>query len=510
MIKANILLVDDEPEILNALKLRLGCSYNVITTTDPQEGLKLLKGKEKFPVVISDFRMPVMNGLDFLLAVNEICPETSSVLLTGQGEYNTAIDALNSGKIFKYLSKPCDSNEINDVLKEAVNNFENERSKKDALKEYDNENRVAKIVQDQMLFSKFKPVNKHVDLTALSTPKSGVSGDFYEIIPHDKNCFDLIIADVMGKGLPAAILGAAAKNSLMHQLQVLKSREEVTPSISSIMKALEDEIHESLVETRMFITLLYARVDLRKMEISYISNGHPGSLIIRENSPEIIYLQSTHMPLGIMKRDFFKSVNFELKPNDKLVFYTDGVSEALVESSEDDPLELILDCLDGKETSTEQIAKKIFNKARTEREVEDDMTVISMNLGKHVEEVKPMTFYLQKRLDEIYRINSLLTKYPGESDELFIVAVIEVFTNIVKHAKECDSCIKMTCGVNESGRKLIEIEYVGTHFQPNSVKLPDCLNQVNGFGLFLIEKICESVVYGKGIKGTSIITLTSK
>jgi len=361
-----------------------------------------------------------------------------------------------------------------------------------------------------MLFSKFRPVNEHIDLTALSTPKSGVCGDFYEIIPHSKDCFDILIADVMGKGLPAAIIGAAVKNSFLHELQVLKAKSKEIPSISDIMKSLEEEIHDSLVEARMFITLLFARVDLKSMSISYISNGHPGSLVIRENSCETIYLQSTHMPLGIQKRDYFKSVNFNLKPMDKLVFYTDGISEALVEMPSDDPLELIFDCLDGGESTTDEIASKIFNKAKSKRGIQDDMTVISMNLSNKLGEVKPVTLFLQKRLDEIYRINSLINDLPGDSDDLFIVALIETFTNIVKHAEECEASVKMVCSVDDLGKMKVQFVYNGSHFKPDSIKLPDCTQQVNGFGLYLIEKICGSVTYTEEDNQKSLITLVSK
>ena len=171
-----ILLLDDEPEILNALKLRLGKDFKVHATTSPEEGIAILKENGPFQVVVSDFRMPVMNGIDFLIEVNKISPETASVLLTGEGEYNTAIDALNSGKIFRYLAKPCDALEINNVLLEGIQSYNDEINKKHQLTEYSNENRVAKIVQDQMLFSKFRPNNDNVELSALSTPKSNVCG----------------------------------------------------------------------------------------------------------------------------------------------------------------------------------------------------------------------------------------------------------------------------------------------------------------------------------------------
>ncbi|MCM8530657.1 MAG: fused response regulator/phosphatase [Lentisphaeraceae bacterium] len=510
MTKSNILLIDDEPEILYALKLRLGKDFKVFTETNPYDALETLKLNGPFPVVVSDFRMPEMNGLDFLLEANKFCPETSSVLLTGQGEYNTAIEALNSGKIFKYLSKPCDTSEINSVLSDGVKMFHEKIERKHALKEYGVENRVAKIVQDQLLFTKFQPSNESVDITALSVPKSSVCGDFYEIIPHSKNCFDLVIADVMGKGLPAAIIGAAIKNSLMHQNQMLKVKSRCIPAISDIIVSLEGEVHDALVETRMFVTFLYARVNLDAMTISYVSNGHPGSLIIRQDSSEVLYLQSTHMPLGINKRDSFKPIILSLKPRDKFVFYTDGISEALVQNPQDDPIELILDCLDGEETSTSEVAQKIFDEAKLKRGVEDDMTVISMNLNESLGDQKESKFVLYKNLDEMYRLNRKVLEAPGVHDELFSVALIEAFTNIVKHTGESQQAIEVKCSVSKAGLKMVELLYEGSHFEPSEILLPDCSKQTDGFGLYLVERICHAVRYEKVGELKSKIILTSK
>lgn len=506
----NILFVDDEPEVLSALKLRLGRDYNIYTATDPGSGLQLIKEKGPFSVIVSDFRMPEMNGIDFLVAANQICPESASVLLTGQGEYNVAINALNSGKVFKFLSKPCETSEINKAIQEGIKFFNSEVKKKHALREYDNENRVAKIVQDQLLFTKLKPVNENIELTALSTPKSNVCGDFYEIISHSKECFDVMIADVMGKGLPAAIIGAAIKNSVMHHIHALRSNRNNLPSISEILSSVEKETFKSLVEARMFLTILYARINLKNRSISYISHGHPGAIIIRQNSFETVYLHSTDMPMGITKRDFFKQINLKLLPGDKFIFYTDGISEALVEGPDDEPVELILNCLDGSEDSTDAIAAKIFEQAKLKRGVEDDMTIISMNLSKTLHCHEPVSFFLTKDLNEIYRLNGIVANSSGNCDELFNVAVIETFTNIVKHSGERDTSIKLIANVNEDGRKVFEFVYEGQPFQPQSIKIPDCETQSNGFGLFLVENICDSAYYEKNENGRLLIRLVSK
>ena len=237
-----VLLVDDEPKVLRALNLRLGSDYKVTISSNPEEALTIAREKGPFPVVLSDLRMPKMNGLQFLESIEQISPETSRILLTGQGVYEDAVEALNSGKVFKYLAKPCDKLEIIKALEEGVINFENAVARKEALREYGKENKVAQIMQEQLLFSELPYKNEKIDFSAHSSPKRLVGGDFFEMIPYDEDCFDIVLADVMGKGLPAALIGAAMKHVFVRQSQRISAFKQSRPELVEILKAVEGEM----------------------------------------------------------------------------------------------------------------------------------------------------------------------------------------------------------------------------------------------------------------------------
>lgn len=101
-----ILCVDDEPNILHGYKRTLR-KYDIYIAEGGAEGLETIRSEGPFAVVVSDMRMPLMDGIQFLSRVKEISPETVRVMLTGNSDQQTAMDAVNEGNIFRFLTKPC-------------------------------------------------------------------------------------------------------------------------------------------------------------------------------------------------------------------------------------------------------------------------------------------------------------------------------------------------------------------------------------------------------------------
>lgn len=104
-----ILFVDDEPNVLAAFQRQLRKQFNVETALGPIEGLAVLQNHRDYAVVVADMRMPEMNGVEFLAKVKEMAPDIVRMMLTGNADQSTAIDAINQGNIFRFLSKPCPS-----------------------------------------------------------------------------------------------------------------------------------------------------------------------------------------------------------------------------------------------------------------------------------------------------------------------------------------------------------------------------------------------------------------
>lgn len=111
-----ILFVDDEPNVLAAFQRQLHKQFPIETALGPEAGLEALKDWHNFAVVVADMRMPKMDGVEFLAQIKDTAPDVVRMMLTGNADQGTAIEAINRGRIFRFLNKPCST----EVLVEAV------------------------------------------------------------------------------------------------------------------------------------------------------------------------------------------------------------------------------------------------------------------------------------------------------------------------------------------------------------------------------------------------------
>jgi diguanylate cyclase (GGDEF)-like protein len=121
--KPKILIIDDEINILKALKRELKALYNVEIFQDPYKAIESI-GSVQYHVVISDFSMPIMSGIDFLRKIKLISPLSKRIILTGQADLNIAVRCINESNIFKLLLKPWDKDTLKQTLEESINDYE--------------------------------------------------------------------------------------------------------------------------------------------------------------------------------------------------------------------------------------------------------------------------------------------------------------------------------------------------------------------------------------------------
>lgn len=115
-----ILLVDDEPNVLQGFKRHLRRSHDIELAVGGVEALQVVREKGPFAVVVSDMQMPEMNGIELLSKVREIREQTVRIMLTGNADQRTAVDAVNEGNIFRFLNKPCPPEQLARVLDAAL------------------------------------------------------------------------------------------------------------------------------------------------------------------------------------------------------------------------------------------------------------------------------------------------------------------------------------------------------------------------------------------------------
>lgn len=118
--KDQILFVDDEPNVLSAIRRTMGSRYQLFLGNGGEEGLEILEANPRIAVVVSDMRMPGMNGAEFLAATRELRPDTSRLLLTGQTDMDTALKAVNEGQIFRFLTKPAPPDQLKAAVASAL------------------------------------------------------------------------------------------------------------------------------------------------------------------------------------------------------------------------------------------------------------------------------------------------------------------------------------------------------------------------------------------------------
>jgi response regulator RpfG family c-di-GMP phosphodiesterase len=129
-----VLFVDDEPNVLSAVQRTLRGQFDVETCADPQRAVGLLQSSQPpFAVVVSDMRMPGMNGAEMLAAAKKIAPDTVRVMLTGNADQQTAIDAVNKGEIFRFLNKPTDPDVLRNVLTLGIRQHQLMTAERDVL-----------------------------------------------------------------------------------------------------------------------------------------------------------------------------------------------------------------------------------------------------------------------------------------------------------------------------------------------------------------------------------------
>ncbi len=130
-----ILFVDDEPHVLSAIRRGLRNDFKLVTAEGSKEALALFEQGEKFSVIVSDCRMPEMDGIQLLERIAQLSPTTIRILLTGNTDQETAVRAVNDGDVFRFLNKPCNSEQLKLVLGQALRQFELVTVEKDLLEQ---------------------------------------------------------------------------------------------------------------------------------------------------------------------------------------------------------------------------------------------------------------------------------------------------------------------------------------------------------------------------------------
>jgi sigma-B regulation protein RsbU (phosphoserine phosphatase) len=218
-----------------------------------------------------------------------------------------------------------------------------------------------------------KPAIAGLEIAGMMHPVRGIGGDYYDYIPIDEHSIQLVIADVSGKGVAAALLMSATAAAV--QLEVNQQRDML-----QVVSRLNSSIHGVSSDGERYVTLLMAEVDARNRKLRYVNCGHNPALLYRAGTGKVTRMNSSCAPIGMIVGQPCQLVSLDLFLGDVLVFYTDGVTEAenlLAEEFGTNRLSGVVQR--GSSLSAEAIMKDIFNSATSfSKEVgfSDDVTIL--------------------------------------------------------------------------------------------------------------------------------------
>ena len=342
----NILYVDDEPNNLVSFRAAFRRHYKVHTAESGKEGIEILKDHD-IPIIITDQKMPEMTGVEFLEQVVVDFPNSIRMVLTGFSDVDAIIQAINSGQVFKYITKPWDENYLKMTIDRAVEFFETQQENRDLILKLkqkvdeqekiveertrevvEQSNRItdsikyAKRIQDALL-KKQDYESKHLpEHFIIYKPKDIVSGDFYWALEKE-NYLYLAAVDCTGHGVPGAfltLLGANLLNEINSTSQLLTPSQILDNLSLRVIKELSQDDGES--KDGMDISLL--RIDLDTNEINWSGANSPLYLLL-EKEEEVKVIKGNKQPIGFSENvKPFTNHKLKLNSGDLIYLFSDG------------------------------------------------------------------------------------------------------------------------------------------------------------------------------------------
>ena len=321
-----LLVVDDEEDLELLIRqkfrrrIRKG-EFDFVFAHNGQEALEKLAENPDIHLVLSDINMPVMDGLALLSNLGDTNPDVQAVIVSAYGDMENIRTAMNRGA-FDFVTKPINFDDLEITIEKTLNHIralETAQEARDRLVVLKRELDVAQQVQMSAL-PKEVPSSETHDVQALMIPAREVGGDFYDFFPLSDELIGLVIADVSGKGIPAALFTLMTRT-------LLKGTARDSPSPAECLGRVNELLVEDN-ETMIFITLFYGVFDLRNGLFRYSNGGHNPPRLIRSDS-RIEELPATqNLVLGVAPGHEYHNGEVQLAPGDTLFLYTDGITEA--------------------------------------------------------------------------------------------------------------------------------------------------------------------------------------
>ncbi len=377
------LIADDQPDVATALRLLLRqAGYQTEAVSSPAAVLEAIK-HNNFDLVLMDLNYARdttsgQEGLDLITNIRELDRTLPVVVLTGWGTVELAVEAMHRG-VHDFVQKPWDNRSLLETLKTHIEIGRQRRRETDleaesqkASKKLEQELADAEEIQ-RALLPKELPRTEGLDVAVSWRPARVVGGDYFDVLKFSDHQTGICIADVAGKGMPAALL-------MSNMQAVLKSFASETLAPGKLCDRVNSVVCENIVPNR-FISCFYALLDTRNKRLSYANAGHYAPILVRNGC--CVRLTEGGPVLGVFPEQSYQQHEVEFRSGDCMVLFTDGVTEACNEAGEEfgeDRLQQLL--VSGHERNAAELREKIMTAVTefSDGDFDDDVTLMVLRI----------------------------------------------------------------------------------------------------------------------------------
>ena len=317
--KQVILLVDDAPANIHVAQSILKDEYRIRIATTGAKALELVKTEPRPALVLLDVEMPGMDGYEVCrqLKASAETRDIPVIFLTGKTEAADETKGFKEGAV-DYIHKPFSPA----VMQARVHTHLMLREAREQLAKQllsiNQELEMARQIQLSIL-PRETPKIKGLEIAARYVPMSSVAGDFYDFIIVDEQRVGVLVADVSGHGLPAALIASMLQVALAAQVAHASDPARVMWGLNQALCG-KFRVH--------FVTAAYVFLDMEKNSIRYASAGHPPLLLWRKSTGNASEVSENGFLLGHFPEETYSVTEIPVEPGDRVLLYTDGITEA--------------------------------------------------------------------------------------------------------------------------------------------------------------------------------------
>jgi len=522
--KFTILAVDDTPENLDVVKGILSADYIVKAAINGSMALKIAE-KQPPDLILLDIMMPEMDGYEVCrrLKENEQTKDVPVIFLTAMEQTTDEARGFELGAA-DYMTKPVNP----PILKARVathlalkSSMDQLQSAFDIIKKHkermQQELNVGRDIQMSMLPVEFPPFPDRTEFSihALLQPAREVGGDFYDFffVSDDEIC--LVLGDVSGKGVPAALFMAVTKT-------MIKTQASDDSSPASIVTRVNEELSADNPAC-MFVTLFVAIVNVRSGELRFTNAGHNPPYILRSDG-KLDCLDQRHGPIiGAVEGVAFREDQVQIGMQDTLLLFTDGITEAMDTSDQLYSEARLEEFLKKSDNTPDRLTGEVLQAVEqfaTGAEQADDITLLAFRVEQAPEKVHADDLHLVAAIDlaEIERINAEFTQFAEERGlaagvaQKVCIVFDDLLNNVISYGFNDDEDHQINIDISVTSEQLvITVADDGVPFNPFDRVGPDTSlsleeRDIGGLGVLLVTELMDQCSYQRR-RDRNVVTL---